>query len=390
MSKNNELGFKQVLFYTIIACLLVLPFSSSAAAVEYLDSLYKKVVLIPIGYDIPESWSHTKSQLVADVYFPQADTSVKRPLIIFMHGGAYTHGHRNDFHVPEMCEMLANKGYVVASCDYRLGEAGGVTPENIGKVIIRTVQDANSFIRYMKDRALSYHIDTNAIFLSGCSAGAVTCIYQQYVHHDELPGFIDTVGHGTMSGEGNLNGHSSSVAGVIDMWGPVNDTGWIHRGDPPLACLQAKDDPCVPFYYKKRSCTLDIPVYGSGSLHARAQHLGIYSTLFSYPSEVHNIGLDSTYYLKQTVQEISKFCYHVLQSKAAEQTIMAVTPSVFTNSIEISGEQNGKYELFNEAGKLVHSGKVNATLNTSNWPSGRYLIIRKWQGEYHNMWIRKA
>jgi hypothetical protein len=308
-----------------------------------------------------------------------------------MHGGAFSHGYRNDYNVPQMCRMMANRGYVAASFDYRLGEAGGVSADNIGKVIIRTVQDANSFIRYMKANAATYHIDTNAIFLSGCSAGAISCIYQQYVRYNELPAFIDTTGHGTMSGEGNQNGHSTGVAGVINMWGPVNDTGWIHRGDPPLACMQAEYDPCVPLTYMEHSCTMhDVPVYGCGSLYARAKSLGMYSTLLTYPSATHNIGIDSTYYMKQTVAAISKFCYHIMQSKAAEQTTMAVTPSVFTSSIKISGELNGKYELFNEAGKLVHTGKVNSTLKTSDLPSGRYLIIRKWNGEYHNMWIRKA
>ncbi|HRN34848.1 MAG TPA: hypothetical protein PLQ53_11700, partial [Saprospiraceae bacterium] len=73
---------------------------------------------------------HTALQpLVADVYQPSGDTETARPLILYFHSGNFlpfpqnqsVSGTRSDSTIVEMSRRLAKMGYVVASCDYRLG-----------------------------------------------------------------------------------------------------------------------------------------------------------------------------------------------------------------------------------------------------------------------------
>jgi acetyl esterase/lipase len=67
--------------------------------------------------------------LVMDVYTPFGDTDTNRPVILYFHTGNFLptpqngspSGTKTDLNVVEMCSRLARMGYVVASCDYRLG-----------------------------------------------------------------------------------------------------------------------------------------------------------------------------------------------------------------------------------------------------------------------------
>ena len=64
-----------------------------------------------------------------DVYTPADDTETDRPVILYFHTGNFLPqyvngsavGTRTDSSAVEICSRFARMGYVVASCDYRLG-----------------------------------------------------------------------------------------------------------------------------------------------------------------------------------------------------------------------------------------------------------------------------
>jgi acetyl esterase/lipase len=90
-----------------------------------------------------------------------------RPLVVFVHGGGFQVGNPRgggafrDF--PEVLAWLAQRGYVVASIEYRLsGEARYPAP----------LRDLQAAIRYLRSNAASFGIDPARVALWGMSAGA--------------------------------------------------------------------------------------------------------------------------------------------------------------------------------------------------------------------------
>jgi len=96
----------------------------------------------------------------ADVY--GADTAVRKPVVIFIHGGALIVGSRKGVTRPFHAALL-NGGYVVVSIDYRLA------PETKLAAIIEDVRDAHRWVR--KSGTKLFHIDPDRLAVAGGSAG---------------------------------------------------------------------------------------------------------------------------------------------------------------------------------------------------------------------------
>ncbi|MBC9033736.1 alpha/beta fold hydrolase [Sphingomonas sp. JC676] len=105
--------------------------------------------------------------LQLDLYLHADRSRTKpRPLILWVHGGGWSRGDARgsgaftDF--PAVLAMVAARGYVVASVDYRLsGEAR----------FPAQIQDVKAAIRYLRSKAGDYGIDPERVVLWGGSAG---------------------------------------------------------------------------------------------------------------------------------------------------------------------------------------------------------------------------
>jgi acetyl esterase/lipase len=86
----------------------------------------------------------------------------KRPMIIYFHGGSWSEGKPDWFFYA--CENYAKKGWVACAVEYRTYGRHGTLPFD-------AVMDARSAIRWLRQHAGEYNIDTNKIVASGNSAG---------------------------------------------------------------------------------------------------------------------------------------------------------------------------------------------------------------------------
>ena len=61
--------------------------------------------------------------LLMDIYYPNLtiDPSPERPFIMIVHGGGFQGGDKNEGGIVDLCIFLAERGYVCASINYRLG-----------------------------------------------------------------------------------------------------------------------------------------------------------------------------------------------------------------------------------------------------------------------------
>ncbi|WP_162141685.1 alpha/beta hydrolase [Pedobacter heparinus] len=98
-----------------------------------------------------------------DLYFPPKDEHQGNPapLIIWIHGGAWLAGSKND--VGNYCKILAGQKYIVAAVDYSLAP-GSTYPTQLFQV--------NQALAFLKKNAGKFNIDTSKFILAGDSGGA--------------------------------------------------------------------------------------------------------------------------------------------------------------------------------------------------------------------------
>lgn len=108
--------------------------------------------------DIPYIDDGQKAHLL-DIYYPQG-TIEKLPVIIDIHGGGWMYGYKeiNKY----FCLKLAQKGFLVASINYRL--AGDVLFDD-------QIRDIFAALKWLGNNLKDYPADMNNIFLAGDSAG---------------------------------------------------------------------------------------------------------------------------------------------------------------------------------------------------------------------------
>jgi len=136
---------------------------------------------------------HPRQKL--DLYLPEkAD---KAPLIIWVHGGAWLEGSKEDF-VP--LDYLA-EGYAVASINYRLSQHA---------IFPAQIQDCKAAVRWLRAHAGQYHLDPQRFGAWGASAGG------------HLVALLGTTGQITEFDVGENMDVSSRVQVVVDYFGPTD------------------------------------------------------------------------------------------------------------------------------------------------------------------------
>ncbi len=105
-----------------------------------------------------------------------------KPTIVFMFGGGFITGTRNDkFYMPWF-KKLNDAGYEVVSIDYRLGMKGVKTSGGVSsakafrKAAQIAAEDLFSATAYLIDHGDELGIDPNNLVTSGSSAGAITVL----------------------------------------------------------------------------------------------------------------------------------------------------------------------------------------------------------------------
>ena len=140
-----------------------------------------------------------------DLYVRYArDLKVRRPGVLFIHGGGFTGGDKAEYRSASVSADLARAGYVVVSCNYVLGpkDKEGVWPRNIA--------DCRDAVRWMRANADALGLDPDRIAVAGGSAGGYLAL---------MVGLSDDK---TGPGGDPAAKHSAKVSAVIDFYGVVN------------------------------------------------------------------------------------------------------------------------------------------------------------------------
>jgi acetyl esterase/lipase len=140
-----------------------------------------------------------------DLYLPAPPPAGKlSPALVWIHGGGWTGGTKNEARATNVCTTLANAGYVAVSIDYKLG--AGAWPTNL--------YDCKNAVRYLRANAAKLRLDPDRIAVAGGSAGGHLALMVAL-----------TAGKPDFEPSGAATpypAYSSAVRCVINLYGPTN------------------------------------------------------------------------------------------------------------------------------------------------------------------------
>jgi acetyl esterase/lipase len=213
--------------FIIIFIVLFLLFSFTLTHAEendlrYITKIFNNVeIKRDIVYKTVKDRTDKLTDQKLDIYQPKNDPLDKRPLIVWIHGGGFVNGSKEN--MEPRCVEFAKMGYVTATINYRL--SASYTKE-FKDAINDAVEDARSAIDWLRKNASDYKIDTNNIFVGGSSAGGITSIHL---------GYEDT------------GWDKSGIRGIINLWGALFNLNVVDPDDPPVIIIHGMNDNVVPF-----------------------------------------------------------------------------------------------------------------------------------------------
>lgn len=390
-------------FLTILCLLLTV---NSFAQTRYLDSLfiaektdsaiiYGTADALSAPY-LSESWTWSQD-LLMDVYQPKNDINDVRPCILFVHGGAFLFGSREDANGVNVCKDFVKKGYVAVSIDYRLG-MNTVSSTSAERAVYRGVQDTKAAIRFLKEHHATYGIDTTRIFAVGSSAGSISIIHAAYVEDDEradLTSTFTTPDLGCLACSGNTFVHHDKPIAIANLWGAIVDTNYIEAGDIPMISFHGTDDAVVSADSASPFSSPFFPALsGSTYLTSRLQNLGINTEYYKFYGQGHEPWgvLSETPYYDSIINLTTLFFYNHLQNNPSNTITkssifdnFSVYPNPFSDilNIDLTIEKGGKSQvmIYNSIGKIVfdenkifQKGKNNFQIEVSDWNNGLYYM----------------
>ncbi|MEO0311656.1 MAG: hypothetical protein RIQ89_1313 [Bacteroidota bacterium] len=264
-------------------------------------------------------------QLTMDIYQPDGDTLTQRPVIVWVHGGSFLGGTKNDMDVTALCNQFAKRGYVTASINYRLGMVFPPNQTKATQAVYRAVQDMKAAIRFLrKDAATNnlYQIDSTLIFGGGSSAGAFTSIHLAYLNDvNELPPAIDTTLLGNLDGESGNPGYGATISAVLNLCGAIGDSSWIIENDIPIASMHGTNDNTVPYGHSMLTIAVFFQIMIVDGSHAIHDHIfarlnNVNQAMYTWAGADHvpYAGTSPTAiaYMDTTVRFVSNFLYQYL------------------------------------------------------------------------------
>ena len=309
---------------TLFCLTLITAFVFAQCNGRYQTEMFSSVTKTTVNY----SDVYTDNAHEMDIYTPNGDTEINRPVILYMHAGSFQFGSKSDSDCIDFCESMAKRGYVTASLNYRLSNFNFIFSNELQyETVLKAVSDAKSAIRYFRkdfDNGDTYAIDPGTIFAGGYSAGAVIAVHLAYIDSiSDLPTtpinvqtIINNVSpiHGLEGDAGNY-GYSSDVNGVISFAGGINDVNWIDANDEPLVSVQGTDDLTVNYNCGPgQNIASVLTLCGSAEMHPQADLVGVLNDKLIFPGEGHNWGATGNINSKfiQAVDFTSDFLYPLL------------------------------------------------------------------------------
>ena len=260
-------------FITLLSASLIIGMAASAQNTITPDGTYMYV-------------QRDTCDLFMDVYDPAAGSrtsldGIEKPTIIFMFGGGFIRGTRDDESYNGWFRTMTENGYRVISIDYRLGLKGsnkvGIAQVNVlDKAIHMAVEDLFSATDFIIENAEQLGVDPENIVISGSSAGAITVMQAEYEIANR------TSWASVLPAGFNYTGVMSFSGAILSREGKVD-----FKSTPcPVMMLHGTSDELVPYDQIK---VFNLGFFGGGKLVERFQKYGLNYNMYHFIDYGHEI-----------------------------------------------------------------------------------------------------
>jgi hypothetical protein len=387
----------KTLFFTLFFLTLIMKMTAQIPSCDgkrYRDFVFGTFdSVVNVQYGLNTTMNHVPQPLTLDVYYPHSDSATSRPLIIFIHGGAFIYGDKQE--VRSLCILFALKGFITASINYRLIDVPIVDSVTVTDAIVKAMSDAKAAIRFFVEDANTQNLfrtDTNYIFISGISAGGIIATHVAYLDTtDNIPSYMMNL----INQNGGFRGNSSSntsyttpIKGVINYSGALLREDFISEGEPALYSVHDQLDTIVPCFHGFSFTThCIVSCDGSCAMQAEANFKGVTNAIFLNPGYGHCAYFHDVQLTDTVIQRTADFLYELICNPVvavplhlndrrkmglfpnpADETINIVCPAAMSN--------DGIIRLFNAMGVLLKEVPANPSvqINISGLPKGLYGV----------------
>ena len=192
------------------------------------------------------------TQLFMNIYYPEIINSVKKyPAIVFYFGGGWNQGSVNQFE--PHARYFSQRGMISVLVDYRVNKRHQTTP-------FESLKDAKSAIRFIRENADKFQIDTLKIVAAGGSAGghlaAATALIDDFNDYTDnlsiscIPNALVLFNPVIDNGPGGYG--YDRISHAYKSFSPLHN---IKNGTPPTILFLGTDDHLIPVetakYYQK-------------------------------------------------------------------------------------------------------------------------------------------
>lgn len=226
--------------------------------------------------------------LFMDVYEPAKGSKtsidgISRPTIIFMFGGGFVGGTRDDPDYHKWFRQMTDEGYRIISIDYRLGLKGstkvGVAQVNVlDKAIHMAVEDLFSATSYIIDNAEQLSVDPDNVVISGSSAGAISVMQAEYEICNR------TSWASVLPQDFNYAGVMSFSGAILSRKGKVK----YESRPAPTLMLHGTSDELVPYRQIK---VFNLGFFGGGKLVERFKKFGLDYNMYHFMGYGHEVAV---------------------------------------------------------------------------------------------------
>jgi acetyl esterase/lipase len=223
-----------------------------------------------IVYRTTTTWDGRPIKLRLDLYRPVGDTETNRPTVVWLFGGGWLQGDRDQLRV--YAEDSARRGYVGVTIDYRIRP--DQEPFDFVGAALDAYDDTIAAVQFLQDHAAEYGINPDQIITAGHSSGGINALHTAY-----MPG---TRGPAT-----------SPVAAAIGI--SALSFAAPAPGAPPTAQFHGTADDVVPFVSGQDTCNRSIAA-------------GNFCVMFPYEGADHSLPHDPRYQA-DIMTKIADFIY---------------------------------------------------------------------------------
>jgi len=222
---------------TTVLLLAALAAPAAAAPTRFLDEVFAHVkVDRALQYGEAPGRDGAPEKLVLDLYRPLGDHRARRPVMVWVHGGGFSSGHRDHRTLRRLALGSARRGFVAVSVDYRILVTHGcaVLDDDCQAAAISDQHDVQAAIRWVRRHAALYRLDPTRVAVGGTSVGGVLS-YMVGTRADD-------------PGDSGNPGFSSAVRCFVSISGGYpGGGGFANTGDAPGLLFHGTADDVVPY-----------------------------------------------------------------------------------------------------------------------------------------------